>query len=79
MSDSFVSALRHASSASDQKQKAEQYRLLLSSVVANSNIADAKAFITHSKLRAPQCTMLPTVNSVLSCHRTGFFLNHSGP
>eukprot|EP01018_Ginkgo_biloba_P014861 Gb_20363 [translate_table: standard] len=41
------SALRAAAGISDQRQKIEQYKLILASIFSNNNVSHAKAFIDH--------------------------------
>lgn len=41
------SALASASAISDQRQKIEQYKHILSSVIASNDIVQAQTFITH--------------------------------
>ena len=42
-------ALRNASAISDQRQKIEQYKLILSSVISSNDLLQSKHFIDHSK------------------------------
>ena len=44
------SALASASAIADQRQKIEQYRQILSSVLASKDVSQAKKFIDHSSL-----------------------------
>ena len=41
--------LRSASAIADQRQKIEQYKLILSSVLSSNDLLQAKHFIDHSK------------------------------
>ncbi|KAH7439958.1 hypothetical protein KP509_04G084400 [Ceratopteris richardii] len=47
MATDIKSELEAAAATSDQRQKIEQYKLLLSTVISTSNVANAKAFIDH--------------------------------
>ncbi|KAL3698309.1 hypothetical protein R1sor_012385 [Riccia sorocarpa] len=47
MAGDIESALQSAASISDQKQKIDQYKLLLSSIISTNNVGSAKAFIDH--------------------------------
>ncbi|KAL2644894.1 hypothetical protein R1flu_012481 [Riccia fluitans] len=47
MAGDIESALQSAAGISDQKQKIDQYKLLLSSIISTNNVASAKAFIDH--------------------------------
>lgn len=44
------SAFANASAISDQRQKIEQYKHILSSVISSNDIAQAKKFIDHSNI-----------------------------
>jgi hypothetical protein len=49
MAGDIQGALQNAAGISDQKQKIDHYKLLLSSIMCNNNVQHAKAFIDHSK------------------------------
>lgn len=49
MAGDIEGALHSAASISDQKQKIDQYKLLLSSIICTNNVANSKAFIDHSE------------------------------
>lgn len=46
-------ALTNASSISDQRQKIEQYKLILSSVLSSNDLLQAQRFIDHSNFSLP--------------------------
>lgn len=50
MAGDIQGALQNAAAISDQKQKIDHYKNLLSSIMGNNNVQHAKAFIDHSKL-----------------------------
>lgn len=50
MAGDIQGALQNAAGISDQKQKIDHYKLLLSSIMSTNNVEHAKAFIDHSKL-----------------------------
>lgn len=52
MAGDIQGALQNAAGISDQKQKIDHYKLLLSSILCNNNVEHAKAFIDHSKLNS---------------------------
>lgn len=47
--EAMENALASASSILDQRQKIEQYKLILASVLSSNDISQAKKFIDHSK------------------------------
>lgn len=51
------SALASAASIADQRQKIEQYKLILASVLASNDITQAKKFIDHSKKKKKNRTL----------------------
>lgn len=48
MAGDVQGALQTAAGISDQKQKIDHYKLLLSSILSNNSVHNAKAFIDHS-------------------------------
>ena len=48
MAGDIEGALQNAAGISDQKQKIDHYKLLLSSILSNNCVLKAKAFIDHS-------------------------------
>lgn len=64
------SALASASAITDQRQKIEQYKHILSSVIASNDIVQAKKFIDHSYL-SPSLSIFLIKN-----FRLGFFEIH---
>lgn len=56
------SALASAALIADQRQKIEQYKLILASVLASNDITQAKKFIDHSKKKEkkPSLTSFPS-------------------
>nr|XP_024375288.1 COP9 signalosome complex subunit 4-like isoform X1 [Physcomitrium patens] len=47
MASDIQGALQNAAGIADQKQKIDQYKILLSSIMCNNNVAHARAFIDH--------------------------------
>ncbi|GLJ14883.1 hypothetical protein SUGI_0242150 [Cryptomeria japonica] len=47
MAGEIVSALQTAAAITDQRQKIEQYKLILASILSNNHVQNAKAFIDH--------------------------------
>lgn len=47
MAADIKSALKAAAAISDQRQKIEQYKLLLSSIISTNNVVHAKGFVDH--------------------------------
>ena len=54
MAGDIEGALQNAAGISDQKQKIDHYKLLLSSILSNNCVYKAKAFIDHSESLATQ-------------------------
>ncbi len=49
MAGTIQGVLQGAAGISDQKQKIDHYKMLLSSIIATNNVQHAKDFIDHSK------------------------------
>jgi hypothetical protein len=49
MAGEIEGALQSAAAITDQRQKIEQYKLILASIFSSNNVQNAKAFIDHSK------------------------------
>ena len=63
MAGDIQGALQNAAGISDQKQKIDHYKLLLSSIMCNNNVQHAKAFIDHSKFFLGNFTLGPELNA----------------
>lgn len=53
-------ALTNASAIGDQRQKIEQYKLILSSVLSSNDLLQAQRFIDHSNFASPFFLMVST-------------------